>query len=353
MKTSVVAFLTLLLAGFLIAATQPELKFDPMPAALTNNAVASFKGRDVFLLFSFMGIGPKKTWDSVSKETYVLDAYTGKWGKARPVPGTVGRLGAAAASARGHVFLFGGYVMDSKGGESTLPDVNAYDPDSQVWFRAADIPVPVSASVVGVYRDRYVYLIGGWSKDGPVQNVQLYDAEKNEWRQATGTPGTAVFGHAGGVVDDNLIYVDGAYKNPGGEGPAFISSDECWTGKIDRKDPAKIQWSKLPAHPGAARFRIAAGGSDKDDIMYFSEGSANPYTTNGIGFDGQPATPSAMTFAYNFRAARWEVISENLPNPTMDQRALLVTSGGLVLLGGMDKNGAVTPVVSVLPKQAR
>ncbi|HEY1262288.1 MAG TPA: hypothetical protein VGF06_02125 [Terriglobales bacterium] len=336
------------LMGLLLLAAGPELKFDPMPAPLTNNAVASFKGRDQFLFFSFMGIGPKKTWDAVSNATYILDAYSGKWGEARPVPGTAGRLGASAVTARDHVFLLGGYVLDSKGAETTLPDVNAYEPDNAIWFRGEDIPVPVSASVAGVYRDRYIYLISGWAKAGPVQNVQMYDAEKNQWQQATTIPGTAVFGHAGGIVDDTIIYVDGAYRNSSG---AFVASNECWLGKIQHKDPAKIEWSKLPPHPGDARFRIAAGASEKDNKIYFTGGAAAPYTTRGIGFDGQPATPSATTFAFNLHTGKWETIPQGVPALTMDQRGLLVTSQGLVLLGGMDKGGAVIANVTILNKK--
>ena len=42
-------------------------------------------------------------------------------------------------------------------------------------------------------------------------------------------------------------------------GNPYVVSDECWMGKIDHKDPNKIEWSKLPAHPGPGRFGIVAG----------------------------------------------------------------------------------------------
>ena len=101
----------------------------------------------------------------------------------RSVPGTVGRLAAAAVGAREHIFLFGGYVVDAQGGETTLPDVNAYEPLTDRWFRAEDMPVAVDDSVAGVYRDRYIYLVSGWSKTDAVRDVQVYDAEKNTWSQ--------------------------------------------------------------------------------------------------------------------------------------------------------------------------
>jgi len=345
--------LLILLGGFLLAADQP--KFEPLPVPLSNNAVASVKSRGSLLLYSIMGMGPKKTWDAASNAAYMLDpeADTPKWVEVRSVPGTVGRLAAAAVGAREHVFLFGGYVVDAQGGETTLPDVNTYEPLTDRWFRAEDMPVAVDDSVAGAYRDRYIYVVSGWSKTDAVHDVQVYDAEKNKWSQATPTPGTPVFGHAGAVVGDTIVYIDGAYKNPAGGKPKYVPSDECWMGKIDHHDRSKIQWSKLPNHPGTARYRIAAGGSEKDEKIYFSGGTDNPYDYNGVGYNGAPAEPSPATFAFNVRTSKWETINEHTPQPTMDHRGLLVLPEGLVIVGGMEKGQQVTSRVVVLPKPGK
>src|ERR1700751_6161651 len=158
--------------GLLAAASLP--KFDPLPAPISNNAVAQVKSRGAVLLYSIMGIGPTKTWDAISSAAYRLDPEE-KWEQIRPVPGTAGRIAAVAAGAREHIFLFGGYTLDARGQEITVGDLNVYEPLTNRWFRGADIPVPVDDSVAGVYRDRYIYLISGWSKSDPVPNVQLYD----------------------------------------------------------------------------------------------------------------------------------------------------------------------------------
>jgi N-acetylneuraminic acid mutarotase len=215
------------------------------------------------------------------------------------------------------------------------------------------MPAPLDDSVIGVFRDRYIYLIGGWSKTGATREVQIYDAEKNNWLQGTPISGTPVFGHAGALVGDTIIYVDGARKNSSAGEPKYVASDECWMGKIDHRDPAKIEWSKLPTHPGPARFRIAAGGSEKDQMIYFSGGTDNPYNYNGVGYDGQPSEPSSVTFAFNLRNGKWQVIDENSPNPSMDHRGLVVTPQGLLLVGGMQKGQQVTGRVAVLPKSAK
>jgi N-acetylneuraminic acid mutarotase len=344
-------FALLLLAGA-CQSLAADSGVDPLPDPISNNAVAMLKVRGQLLLFSFMGIGPKKTSDAITNTAFSLDAKEGKWSAIHPVPGTAGRIGAIAAGVRDHLLLFGGYVLEAQSA-MTVPDVGIYHPDTDHWFRGADLPLPVGDAVAGVYDDRYVYLIGGRANRSAVNNVQLYDAEKNKWSEATPIPGTPVFGHAGALVDDTIFYVDGARKNPTGDSPRYVASDECWMGKIDHHDRTKIEWTKLPNHPGAARYRIAAGGSEKDQKIYFAGGSSNPYDYNGIGYDGKPSEPSPVTFDFNLHTGKWETIDDNTPDPTMDHRGLLVTREGLVLIGGMEKGQKVTDRVTLLSKQPK
>jgi N-acetylneuraminic acid mutarotase len=350
MKRACAHLLLIVLTGVLWAASEQEVELDPLPVPLTNNAVTSFNGPGGLQFASFMGITSGKTWKEVSNAAYSMLASSGKWHPLRSVPGTAGRLGATAVATKDQIFLLGGYVLDSQGAETTVSDVNVYDPIYDRWFRGKDIPTGVSAAIGGAYHDRYVYLIGGWSTSGPTQAVQVYDIEQSTWLAGTPTPGPAVFGHAGAIVGDTIIYVDGALKNNSGS-PAYTASDECWMGKIDRKDPTKIQWTKLPPHPGTARFRIAAGGSAKDNKVYFAGGSLNPYDTTGLGFDGKPAEPSPMVFAFDLKANKWEVVHATVPVLTMDQRGLLVSNHYLLLFGGMAKERAVTAKVTLIPKQ--
>src|SRR5713101_1385614 len=228
----------IILGGLLFAASEP--KFEPLPVPISNNASASVKSRGRLLLFSFMGMGPKKTWDAITNAAYALDTSSGKWLQVRPVPGTAGRIAAVAASAREQVFLFGGYVVDGQNREITVPDLNVYEPLTDRWYRGADIPVRVDDSVAGVYHDRYIYLVSGWSNS---------DAQKDKWQRAMPIPGTPVFGHAGTLEGDTIVYVDGAHKNPSGDRPPYVASDECWIGKIDHHYPTKIECSKLTNHP--------------------------------------------------------------------------------------------------------
>ena len=325
-----------------------EKKIPPMPAAVSGNAVASL--RDGLQIFSMMGVGPRKTWDDVTNQVYVMDLAHAKWSEGRQVPGVVGRANASAAGAKGLVILMGGFLADSQGGELTVPDVNVYEPAARRWSRGKDIPTPVDSAVVGVTHDRFIYLIGGRSPSGPVNNVQVYDVEKDSWSQATPFPGTPVFGLGGGVADENIVVVDGAKSGTGG-GPRYVASDECWLGKIERKDPTRIEWSKLPAHPGSARFAIAGGGSGRDHRVFFSGGTATPHDFKGVAYDGKPAEASNVSFSYDLHAHRWETTSENTYDPRADSRGILMTPIGPLVLGGMVKNLAVTARVTQLPRK--
>ncbi len=347
MKKSAVLIFLVLCAAALLAAGEPK-KIPPMPAAVSGNAVAGVS--DGMEIISLMGIGPRKTWDDITNQVYVMSLAHPKWRHGRTVPGVGGRLNAAAVGAKGLVILMGGFVVDNQGAELTLPDVNVYEVNANRWSRGKDIPVPVDGAVAGITHNRFVYLIGGRSPNGPVNNVQIYDLEKDSWSQATAFPGTSVFGLSGGVADETIVIVDGAKAGPAG-GPRYIASDECWLGKIDKKDPNKIEWSKLPAHPGTARFAIAGGGSNRQHKILFSGGTRTPHDYKGVAYDGKPTEGSAVTFDYDLHHHEWETISEDTYDPRADSRGIVFTPIGPLVLGGMVGNMAATPGVTPLPQK--
>jgi N-acetylneuraminic acid mutarotase len=340
-------FVSALLASvFALAADE---QFQPLPIPVSNNAVAGIRINGQFLVYSMMGLGAKKSWSSVTNAAYALNTKYDKWTAIKPVPGS-GRLGAVAVGVKEQIFLFGGYVPDPSGRQAIVSDVSIYEPTALRWYRGAEMPIAVRDAVAGVYRDRYVYVVGGFAKTGPTNQVQLYDTEADKWSDATPSPGAPVFGHAGAIVNDSIVYVDGSITSTDSGSHVFIASADSWIGKIDHHDPRKIQWSKLPPHPGTSHYRIAAGASEREQRVYFAGGSSSVYEFDGIGLDGKPAEPSPVIFAYNLRSNAWETIEENAPNPTMDHHGLAVTSDGLIVVGGMAAGQKVVATVEVLPK---
>jgi N-acetylneuraminic acid mutarotase len=347
MKKFPVLILLMLCAAAMLAADEAK-KIPPMPAAVSGNAVASIG--DGLEIISLMGVGPRKTWDDITNQVYIMSLAHPKWSDGRTVPGVGGRLNAAAVGAKSLVILMGGFVVDNQGEELTLPDVNVYEVNARRWSRGKDIPVAVDSAVTGVTHNRFVYLIGGRSPKGAVNNVQVYDLEKDSWSQATPFPGTPVFGLSGGVADETIVVVDGAKAGPAG-GLKYVASDECWLGKIDKKDPHKIEWSKLPPHPGAARFGIAGGGSNRQHKILFSGGTPTPHDYKGTAYDGKPTEGSAVTFDYDLHRHQWETISEDTNDPRADSRGIVFTPIGPMVLGGMVRNTAVTTRVTQLPQK--
>jgi N-acetylneuraminic acid mutarotase len=344
-----ITFVFLLL--IFLPAFAAERKWEPLPIPVSGNAVAAQKIGKTTFLFSFMGIGPKHTWDAVTNRAFALDTETGKWNEQKPVPGPSGRVDASAAAARDVVYLLGGFTVGANGEQTSVRSVEMLMPSRGIWYRGQDMPVALDNTVLGVYRDRFLYTIGGRSSSNPVPSVRFYDAEKDVWADATPLPGPAVFGHAGAIVDDTIIYVDGAQLNTSGTGPHYIPATDGWMGKIDRKNPAKIQWSKLPPHPGAAHYQIAAAASEHDHRIFFSGGSEQLCNRAGVTYDGTPAEPSPMTFAWNLKTSKWEIINDKTPNPALGTRTLLVTSRGLVRIGGIEAGQKVTGELTAIPRK--
>src|ERR1700757_3911468 len=145
-KTNRFSILSAFLGCAAIASAQ--ITIPPLPAPVSNNAVASVRAGKHEQLYSFMGIGPKKTWDAITNDAYAFDLGSKKWTKLHPVPGPAGRIGASAISARGEVLLLGGYTVDGRGDEIMVRDISVYSPVNKKWLRGTDLPIPVADAVV-------------------------------------------------------------------------------------------------------------------------------------------------------------------------------------------------------------
>lgn len=316
----------------------------PLPAPVSNNAVAVVNNRSGSYLFSLMGIGSGLSFGDITSKAYWLRVGSQHWQPLRDVPGRHGRIAATALGLNGQVYVFGGYTVAPDGTEKTFPGGFALDPLSGGYRPLAPMPVPVDDSVSVSYGGRYVYLISGWHDDGNVHQVQIFDTVLDHWAEATPYPGPAVFGHAGGIVGNHIVIADGVSVTTGKDMKhSFHASGACYVGTIDPAKPRHIDWREIPAHPGTPLYRMAAAGirTDGHDLVIFAGGSPNPYNYNGVGYDGQLSPPSDRVFAYDLTAKAWRDIGR-LPVATMDLRGLLHTPDGFVIAGGMHAGPKVT-----------
>ena len=317
-----------------------------LPAPVTNNAVAALVTPSGVSVFSFLGMDSTKIWSGVTNAAYRWDVSDpAGWRTVTPVPGP-GRLAATAQALRGRVYVMGGYTVAEDGTERTLGNVDIYDPATDTWSRGAPIPTPVDDAVSGVWRDSLIVLVSGWHDDGNVAAVQWYDAGADRWTRGEPIPGTPVFGHAGTVTGDRIVYLDGV--RVADEAPRFRRVDEDWVGVIDSGSAGTVRWSPLPKHPEAGLYRAASG--TLGGLALFVGGTDNPYNYDGMGYDGEPSEPLRQVLAYAPGADRWQILGAP-PVATMDHRNLGIAGGRIFLVGGMEEGRKVSDKVWVAEAQ--
>lgn len=296
-------------------------------------------------LVSFNGLASGREYSDTLSVTYVLDVRRNEWTEAAPVPGGVGRLASVAVSVGELAYVFGGYSVADDGTEASTPWVHSFDLVSRVFTELKSMPVPVDDAVAITYGDRFIYLISGWHDLGNVNLVQRYDTQTDNWDQATPIPGKALFGHAGGIVGNQVVYCDGvAIRWHADRSRDYVANNECFLGIIDTDDSRSIDWRSIDAHPGLPRYRMAAAGMPGLNSVLFIGGSDNPYNYNGIGYDGEPSEPVTGGLRFDLDALEWQVLQQTNP-PTMDHRALAVLNGAWLTIGGMLEGQIVTDKV--------
>lgn len=332
-----------------------------LPVPITNNAVASINNNGIVEVYSFLGLEKGKTWQDTSRLAFRMRlgkrGFEGaKWVRIKDVPIPQGRLASVAATVNGKIYILGGYSVAEDGSEISQPEVLSFDPKTLEYELMQAIPTPTDDAVAVVYKNRYIYLTSGWHNDDNINLVQVYDTLTNTWQQATPYPGSPVFGHAGGIVNNTMIICDGVKVNylqtveevVEGEKRKreFVMTDECYKGVIDSSNENQIAWQALPKHKSPARYRMASVGEVYTNRVFFLGGSDNPYNYNGMGYNKEASKPVAQPFAYNVETNAWEYYTD-LEEPSMDHRGLLIVNGVLVIVGGMDSQQQVTNKVQL------
>jgi N-acetylneuraminic acid mutarotase len=309
-----------------------------LPEPITNNAVALVQVKQGVELYSFNGLRSGKTWQDISNQGYRL--HRSQWTKL-PIPEqALPVLASTAVSIGTEIYVIGGYTVNEKGQEKSVPYIFALDTVKQAWKVQTSMPIPVDDTLALVYANRYIYLISGWHDVDNVNTVQVYDTLADKWFNATDFPAPAVFGHAGGIVDNQLLVCDGVKVIQHEKSKDFKASAVCVKGLIDPDNPSDIDWSTIPHHSDRAYYRMAATGDKQNNRIVFAGGSDNPYNYNGMGYDGVPSQASNLVITYQFDNKQWKTYPKLVPN-NMDHRALLTDGHWFYILGGMDSKQQV------------
>lgn len=314
----------------------------PLPYPVSNHAVAVTSQKDKKQFYVFNGLTGDKTHAGVTKQAWVYK--DDQWQKLevpllqKPV------LASVAVTINNDVYLFGGYTVAADHSEVSVPNVWQVNGDTLEWTALPAMPMPVDDSVALVYQKRYIYLISGWHDVDNVNLVQVFDTLNKTWHQASPFPLPPVFGHAGGIIEKQMVVCDGVkviWETD--KKKRFEPSPACAIGVINEHDHLIIDWHKIPHHSGVASYRMAAASGDESQFIFVG-GSDNPYNFNGIGYNGQPSSPSDAVRIYDSSSQKWQIIKNKIP-ATMDHRGLLKDGDRFIIMGGMKANQTLSPQV--------
>jgi N-acetylneuraminic acid mutarotase len=220
---------------------QPVQKHEPsLPAPIEETAAAA-EGANLYVMGGFNAAGVSLS------TTYVFDGST--WHAGPPLP--LGLDHPSAASLGGQVYIAGGH---SNGADSA----RLFRLDTDHWTGLAPMHYARGGHALIAFQGK-LYAVGGNSVRANVPQVEAYDPASNVWSVVTPLPDPR--NHLMGFALGAQLCV------AGGRSPT--------TPRVDCFDPAKSTWSSLPALPqatsggGAATFNgadvVVLGGQDASE----------------------------------------------------------------------------------------
>ncbi len=228
----------------------------PLPEA-RGGGTAALVGRNIHFISGALRTG-NNTNDVDKPEHYVLNLAGGtSWTRAANIPLARNHLG--SATVNGRIYVIGGQFSSNEG-ISNQSRVDIYDPATNSWSRAADLPVArghIEPSVLTI--NGQIYVFGGSSNDGAAGKASadafVYDPQRNVWMRIPNLPAGRKSLVAG--------YIDGRlFVGPGGTGQP---SAEVWSASLPDR------WETLASAPIA--LGEVAGGISGDRLYLVGEGN--------------------------------------------------------------------------------
>lgn len=266
----VLVLVTLMLMASTAAASQPgtwAAKAD-LPAERLLTATAEVNG----VIYTIGGWADSQVFDTV----FVFDPGNSMWNHWGGSPMPTARGQAAAAVVDGKIYVIGG-AIDSSFTATTAVEV--YDPATNSWEVATDLPgalwSPAAATV-----DGKIYVIGGGTGDltedwDVFSSVHVYDPASDNWDTATDMP-TARSGLGVSVVDGLIYAVGGALEDEISSAlEIYDPATDTWTVGADLTTPR--EWLTTAAIDGKV---YAFGGLISGDRVVHEVEVFDPSTGN-------------------------------------------------------------------------
>lgn len=315
-------------------------ELEPMPEAVSNNAVTQATVNGVPHVFSFAGIDSTKDWFGIHLRSFRYNVISDEWQAIDPLPDPDGgKIASAASTVKNKIYIIGGYHVASNYSEVSSDKVHIYDPEANTYLPdGAPVPKPIDDQVQAVWRDSLIYVITGWSNTSNVADVQIYNPATDAWAQ--GTPvfdhsNWKVFGGSGTIIGDTIYYAGGA-KSIGN----FPATSFFRKGFIHPDNPTEITWVGSE-HIFGTGYRMASSQYDGKAVWF--GGSEVTYNFNGIAYNGSGGVPSNERITiYDPSTGILAPLTQYFV-PTMDLRGIAkITPDQFIIAGGMRENQEVT-----------
>jgi len=309
-----------------------------MPMRTANNAVCEAEAGGQEYVFSFGGIDTTKVYSGIHNRCFRYDVTGNSWSEIDTLPDAP-KIASGASYVNGKIYVIGGYHVSQSGNEVSSSKVHIYNPTTNAFEAdGALIPTPIDDQVQCVYKDSLIFIVTGWSNNGNVPNVQIYDTYLNQWSAGTSTTNNAfytAFGASGAIIGDTLYYHGGA------TGGSFGAKTFMRRGFINPADPTDITWTLMDNAPGTAGYRSAC--STRGSTILWVGGSATSYNYDGIAYDGSGGVdPSARVLHFNNDLQMYSD-ETNQPYGVMDLRGIAkLANDRWIICGGMDTNQVVS-----------
>jgi hypothetical protein len=334
-------FLILSACNSLHAQSSLWTELEPMPEAVSNNAVSAALVNGEPYVYSFCGIDSTKKYNGIHLKAWRYGVNSRVWESIPPVPDPQGgKIAASASMVEGKIYVIGGYHVAANGDEASSNKVHRFDPATNAWLSdGADIPVAIDDQVQVVWRDSLIYVVTGWSNTTNVANVQIYNPSTDTWATGTSVPNNnsyKAFGASGLISGNTILYIGGAST-----GANFPAVSKLRRGVIDPNNPTQITWTE-ETNPLGKAYRAAA-------VNYYGYpvwigGSQVTYNYDGIAYNGSGGVEPADRFlSLNPDSNRLELVTGVFP-PVMDLRGVahIPSKTPVYVVGGMREGQKVS-----------
>ena len=200
------------------------------------------------IIYAIGGWRPRGQISTVEAYDPAVDKWTEKTDMTTP------RSGLTTSVVDGKIYAIGGL---GQRGAVTFSTVEVYDPATDKWTKKADM-LTARFDFASCVVDGRIYVSGGlpgWPRSSaPLSTVEVYDPATDTWTQASDMPWPK-YGHSASVVDGKMYIIGGQDAEAGrlfNEGKIKLEELAELLETVDVYDPGTDTWTTAAPCPFAA-----------------------------------------------------------------------------------------------------